>query len=128
MTTARRAAAALLLIVTVGFLWVAALTPLRSAEIAELDAEALRLGQEWADNPNNISAEDDEAEQLRIESNERFAQARALEPPLDPIAALGGGLLALSGAIALWPSRSSDADPEPEAAEGQPPASADTTR
>lgn len=140
LTTARRTAAVLLFVVTLGFLWVAALTPLRSAEIAELDAEARQLGEEWAARPGNISGEDEEAQRLVRESNERFREARALEAPLDPIAALGGGLLALSGGIALWPRSRGEApdgaaDDGPGVADGGPgagddgaPAPADSTR
>jgi hypothetical protein len=125
LTIARRATALLLFIVAAGFVWIAALTPLRSAEIAELDAEARQLGEEWAARPGNLSGEDEQAERLVRESNERFREARALEPPLDPIAALGAGLLAVSGGVALWPSgrrddERVDADDTPAPADTAP--------
>lgn len=95
--TARRIASVLLLAVAVALLWVAALTPLRSAEIAALDAEAERIGREWAEDQGN--------EDLVRESNQAYNAARALEPPLGPLTALGAALLFGAAGAAIWPGR-----------------------
>lgn len=97
--TARRIAAAACFLVALVLAGVAALTPLRSTAIAELDAEAQRLGEAWA-----ASTDDEESERLLRESNDAFAAARDLEPPLAPLRALGFGLLAVAGGVALWPT------------------------
>jgi hypothetical protein len=113
--TARRIAAIALFCVTAGLAWIALLTPLRSNEIAELDAEAQRLGEEWNEvstsggSGNLLGGDDERARELQ-ESNQAYAAARDLEPPLDPLQALGGALLAASGGIALWPGRSDRSD------------------
>lgn len=98
--TARRTAAVACFLAALVLTGVAALTPLRSSEIAELDAEAQRLGEAWAASTDS----DGESERLLRESNEAFAAARDLEPPLDPLRALGFGLLAVAGGVALWPT------------------------
>ena len=104
--TARRIAAIVLFAITAGFLWVALLTPLRSAEVAALDAEAQRLGEAWVEaTEEDLLSTSPEVEQLLLESNESFAEARALEAPMAPLAALGSGLIAAAAGIALWPSR-----------------------
>lgn len=106
--TARRIAAASCFVAALALVWVAALTPLRSAEIAELDAEAQRLGVEWAEATDSLLDENAESQRLLRESNEAFAAARDLEPPLDPLQALGFGLLAVAGGVALWPGARSE--------------------
>lgn len=93
-----RAGALLLFAAAAALLVVAALTPLRAGQIAELDAEALRLGQEWQE------ASGEERTSLLKESNEAYAAARALEPPLAPLTAIGGALLLAAAGMALWPS------------------------
>lgn len=109
--TVRHIAALVLFVVAAGFVWVALLTPLRAAEIAELDAEAQRLGEEWnqvttSGGSGNLLSTDERAQQLLEQSNEAFAAARDLEPPLDPLQALGAALLAVAGGVAVWPPRS----------------------
>ena len=106
--TARRIVASLLFLVAAGLVWVALLTPLRSAEIAERDAEAQRLAEAWNEATDSLLDSNEESERLLRESNEAFAAARDLEPPLDPLQALGGALLAVAGGIALWPTSSRD--------------------
>lgn len=113
--TARRIAALAAFTVAVGLCWVALLTPLRSAEIAALDAEAQRLGEEWNEvttsgGSGNLLSADEEAQRLLEESNEAYAAARDLEPPLDPLEALGGALLAVATGVALWPTRTGSPD------------------
>ena len=98
--TARRTGSLLLFAVAVALLAVAALTPLRAGEIAELDAEAERIGRLWAEDQGN--------EALAQESNEFHDRARDLEPPLGPVSALGGALLFGAAGTALWPSRRAD--------------------
>lgn len=108
--TARRVAAVLLLAVAAALLWIAALTPLRSAEIAALDAEAERIGREWTQDQGN--------EELVRQSNEAYDAARALEPPLGPLTALGAALLFGAAGAATWPGRR---DPSArDAADGRP--------
>ena len=103
--TARRLAAAVCFAAALVLLGVAALTPLRAGSVAELDAEAQRLGEEWA-----AATDADESARLLRESNEAFARARDLEPPLAPLRALGFALLAVAGGVALWPSARSEPD------------------
>lgn len=110
--TPRRIAASVLFVVAAGLVWAALLTPLRSAEIAELDAEAQRLGEAWNEATDSLLDSNEESERLLRESNEAFTAARDLEPPLDPFQALGGALLTIAGGIALWPT---DADDEASA-------------
>ncbi len=113
--TARRIAAAACFAAALALLWVAALTPLRSAEIDALDAEAQRLGEAWAEGTDSLLDSDAESERLLRESNEAFSAARDLEPPLAPLQALGFALLATAGGVALWPSaRSEPQDALPE--------------
>ena len=109
--TPRRIAAVALFVIATGLVWIALLTPIRSGEIAALDAEAQRLGEEWnevtsSSGSGNLLSNDDRARELLEESNAAYAEARDLEPPLDPLEALGGALLATSAGIALWPNRS----------------------
>lgn len=109
--TARRVAAVLLLTAAAGLLWIAVLTPLRSAEIDALDAEAERIGREWAQDQGN--------EDLVHASNEAYDAARALEPPLGPLTALGAALLFGAAGAAVWPGRR-DAAADADAADGRP--------
>ena len=95
--TARRIASLLLFAVAAALLVVAALTPLRAGEIAELDAEAERIGRLWTEDQGNAA--------LARESNEFYDAARDLEPPLGLLPALGSALLFGSAGIALWPAR-----------------------
>ncbi len=95
--TVRRTLSVLALIGVAAMLFLAALTPLRSSQIGELDAEARRLGEQWTQDQGN--------EALAIESNEFYNEARALEPPLEPIVALGIAMLLGAVAVAAWPKR-----------------------
>lgn len=108
--TARRIAASVCFVAAVALVWVAALTPLRAAEIEELDAEAQELGEAWRDASENLLEESEERDRLLAESNAAFSAARDLEPPLGPAQAIGFALLALAGGVALWPSREPAAD------------------
>jgi hypothetical protein len=100
--SARRTAAAIAVVIALGFLVVAALTPLRADRVAELDARAYELGQQWAQDQGNDA--------LAQESNEFFDRARALEAPLAPTTALGAALLALAVGSALRPGRGATED------------------
>lgn len=112
--TARQIAASLLVLVAAGFLWVAALTPLRADAIAEFDAEAQRLGEQWRDAGEDLLDENEERDRLLEASNAAFEQARDLEPPIGPIQATGFALIALAGGVALWPSSRDTEDARPE--------------
>lgn len=112
--TARRIAASLLLLVAAGFLWIAVLTPLRSDAIAEFDAEAQRLGEEWRDAGEDLLDENEERDRLLEASNAAFERARDLEPPLGPIQAIGFALIAVAGGVALWPSSTTTEGAQPE--------------
>lgn len=107
LVTARRALSALALLGVVAMLFIAALTPLRSAEITALDAEARRLGEQWTQDQDN--------EALAIESNEFYEQARALDPPLDAVVALGIAMLLGAVAVAAWPKAATVETPEARA-------------
>lgn len=110
--TARRAASILLFLLAVVLLGLAALTPLRSGEVAALDAEAERLARLWAEDQGN--------EALRTESNEFYDAARDREAPLAPLTALGGALLFGSAGLALWPGHPGTRTDQPgDAADAQ---------
>lgn len=106
--TARRGAALLLAAVAATLVGVALLTPLRASEIAALDAEAQELGEEWnratVEDDGNLLSTNERAQELLEQSNEAYAAARALEPPLAPTQALGLALLAAAAGIAVWPT------------------------
>ncbi len=108
--TLRRVAATACLLVALALVAVAALTPLRAADVAALDAEAQQLGADWA----AATDDPDEAARLLRESNAAYAAARDLEPPVGPLRALGLGLLALAGGVALWPPRDDRDDAQHE--------------
>ena len=112
--TARQIAASLLFLVAAGFVWIAALTPLRADAIAEFDAEAQRLGEEWRDAGDGLLDENEERDQLLQASNDAFTQARDLEPPLGPGQAIGFSLIALAGGVALWPNSRAAEEAQPE--------------
>lgn len=112
--TARQIAASLLFLVAAGLLWVAVLTPLRADAIAEFDAEAQRLGEEWRDAGEDLLDENEERARLLEASNDAFSQARDLEPPLGPVQAIGFALIAIAGGVALWPSNRDAEGAQPE--------------
>lgn len=95
--TVRHIAALLLFAAAAALVAVAALTPIRAGEIADLDAEAERIGRLWAEDQGNQA--------LARESNEFHDAARDLEPPLGVLPALGGALLFGAAGMALWPTR-----------------------
>jgi len=82
--------------------------------VRQLDAEAERIGQLWAEDQGNAA--------LAEESNQYYDAARDLEEqlPLDPIALGGVGLIAGAAAIALWPRRPTATDqPSEDVATGR---------
>lgn len=76
------------------------------ARVRQLDGEAQRLGELWAQDQGN--------EALAAESNEYFDQARELEDalPLGPVGLAGVSLLAGAVAVAAWPAGRDAAGPD----------------